>query len=194
MRISELARRSGVPVGTVKFYLREGLLPPGVATSPTQAHYDEAHVARLRLVRSLVGAGGLSVARARTVLAVVDDPSVSVPDALGVAHAALSGAAGDAPDLGRAREQVQRWGWTVDGDSTALADLARALEGTRAGGVAPSDEVLDRYARAARKLARKTVPDVAAEAVVSAVLFEPVLLALLRLARQDSAGRGTVSS
>ena len=31
MRISELARAADVPVATIKFYLREGLLPEGVA-------------------------------------------------------------------------------------------------------------------------------------------------------------------
>ena len=37
MRISELARRSGLPVATVKYYLREGLLPAGEPTAATQA-------------------------------------------------------------------------------------------------------------------------------------------------------------
>ena len=65
MRISELSRESGVPVATIKFYLRERLLPDGVLTSATQAQYDETHVARLRLVRALIGPGGLSIAAAR---------------------------------------------------------------------------------------------------------------------------------
>lgn len=29
MRISELSRRSGVPMATIKYYRREGLLPEG---------------------------------------------------------------------------------------------------------------------------------------------------------------------
>ena len=37
MRISALAQATGLPVATVKYYLREGLLHPGVATSATQA-------------------------------------------------------------------------------------------------------------------------------------------------------------
>ena len=54
MRISELSSRSGVPVATIKYYLREGLLPAGERTSATQARYGDAHVERLRLVRALV--------------------------------------------------------------------------------------------------------------------------------------------
>ena len=69
MRIAELSRRAGVPVPTVKYYLREGLLPPGRATAPTQAQYDETHEQRLRLVRALVEVAGLSLAAVRRVLA-----------------------------------------------------------------------------------------------------------------------------
>ncbi|GMA88788.1 hypothetical protein GCM10025868_40380 [Angustibacter aerolatus] len=47
-----------MPVATVKYYLREGLLPPGTPTSRTQAQYDEEHVRRLRLVRALLDVGG----------------------------------------------------------------------------------------------------------------------------------------
>jgi DNA-binding transcriptional MerR regulator len=66
MRISELSQASGVPVATIKYYLREGLLHEGQLTSATQAQYDQSHLARLRLVRALLGAGGLSVAAAGT--------------------------------------------------------------------------------------------------------------------------------
>ncbi|WP_346281659.1 MerR family DNA-binding transcriptional regulator, partial [Pseudonocardia sp.] len=34
MRMAELSARTGVPIPTIKFYLREGLLPPGERTSP----------------------------------------------------------------------------------------------------------------------------------------------------------------
>ena len=54
MRISELSRRSGVPVATIKYYRREGLLPEGRALNPTTVEYDEEHIQRLRLIRSLI--------------------------------------------------------------------------------------------------------------------------------------------
>ncbi len=75
MRISELSRSSGVPVATIKFYLREGLLPDGLRTSQNQAQYDDAHVQRLRLIRALVGAGGLSLAATKNVLRQIDEPA-----------------------------------------------------------------------------------------------------------------------
>ena len=97
MRISDIAREAGVPVATVKYYLREGLLHPGELTSATQARYDESHVARLQLIRSLLGPGGLSVVRAREVLRAIDDPPAQAYELLGVAAAYAGKAFGIAP-------------------------------------------------------------------------------------------------
>src|SRR4051812_10865904 len=73
MRMAALSRASGVPVPTIKFYLREGLLPPGRRTSPNQSQYDEAHVRRLALIRSLTEIGGYSLATVADVLQVAED-------------------------------------------------------------------------------------------------------------------------
>ncbi|GAA2433217.1 MerR family transcriptional regulator [Streptomyces macrosporus] len=91
MRIGELSRRTGVSVPTIKFYVREGLLPPGRLSSPNQAHYDEGHERRLRLIRTLIGVGGLSVAAVADVLAAIDDPSQPVHKVLGVASTSIAG-------------------------------------------------------------------------------------------------------
>ncbi|WNV76613.1 MerR family transcriptional regulator [Geodermatophilus sp. DSM 44513] len=198
VQISELARRAGVPVATVKYYLREGLVPAGELTGATRARYGEEHLERLRLVRALLGPGGLSVARARAVLAAVEDPGTSVHAALGAAHRALPGVgAGGAADLAPARAVLDRRGWRVAEDSPALHALAAALEALAATGAAPPDEVLDRYAEAAGRIGAQDVAGVptssVAEAVrfvvVNTVLFEPVLLALRRLAQEDASRR-----
>ena len=53
-RISDLARETGVPVGTIKFYIREGLLPePTVKTGRNMAYYDHSFVDRIRCIREL---------------------------------------------------------------------------------------------------------------------------------------------
>ncbi|MGB6181846.1 MAG: MerR family transcriptional regulator [Rhodococcus sp. (in: high G+C Gram-positive bacteria)] len=77
MRISELSARSGVSVASIKYYLREGLLEAGVRTAANQASYGEHHVRRLRLVRSLLDIGGLSIAHVAATLAAVDDDTTS---------------------------------------------------------------------------------------------------------------------
>src|SRR3954465_3518052 len=54
--MSELAERSGVSAGTIKHYLREGLLGEGdeiVRTSRNMAYYPPQYVERIRLIKRL---------------------------------------------------------------------------------------------------------------------------------------------
>jgi DNA-binding transcriptional MerR regulator len=53
LKISELADRSDVSVGTIKHYLREGLLPEPVKTSRNMSYYPEEFVDRIRLIKQL---------------------------------------------------------------------------------------------------------------------------------------------
>src|SRR5687767_1024974 len=106
MRISELSTVTGVPVATVKYYLREGLVPPGRVTAATRAEYDESHVGRLRLARALVQVGGLPVAAARDVLASLDAAGGSLHEVLGAAHSALPPQLDDGHVPARALELV----------------------------------------------------------------------------------------
>jgi DNA-binding transcriptional MerR regulator len=56
LKMSELAQRSGVSAGTIKHYLREGLLGDQhevVRTSRNMAYYPEEFVERVRLIKRL---------------------------------------------------------------------------------------------------------------------------------------------
>ena len=53
LRMRELAERSGVSAGTIKHYLREGLLPDPVRTSRNMAWYPPEFVERIRLIKQL---------------------------------------------------------------------------------------------------------------------------------------------
>jgi DNA-binding transcriptional MerR regulator len=53
LKISELSERSGVPVATIRHYLREGLLPEPVKTSRNMAYYPPDFVERIRLIKQL---------------------------------------------------------------------------------------------------------------------------------------------
>lgn len=53
LRISELADEAGVPVATVRHYLREGLLPEGTKTSRNMAYYPPELVERIRTIKQL---------------------------------------------------------------------------------------------------------------------------------------------
>jgi DNA-binding transcriptional MerR regulator len=62
MKISELSQRAGVPIPSIKFYIREGLLQAGRVTAKNQASYAEDHVQRLELIRLLRDTLGMPVA------------------------------------------------------------------------------------------------------------------------------------
>ena len=53
LKMSELAEQSGVSAGTIKHYLREGLLPEPVRTSRNMAYYPPEFVERIRLIKRL---------------------------------------------------------------------------------------------------------------------------------------------
>ncbi|WP_337060876.1 MerR family transcriptional regulator [Kineococcus sp. G2] len=199
MLISALAAESGVPVPTIKYYLREGLLPPGRATGTTRAEYSEEHVRRLRLVRALAEVGGLPIARVRDVLACLDG-ATPLTTALGTAHDALAGSpAPEAPADGAeaAGALVADAGWRVDAGCSSLAQLGAALAALAGAGFPVDPAALRRYVRAADEVAREEVDAVPGEdtadavefAVLGTVLHEPVLLALRRLAQQHHSTR-----
>lgn len=207
MRVAELSQRSGVPVPTIKYYLREGLLPPGVLTSPNQAQYDESHVRRLRLVRALVEVGGLSIAATREVLTKMGDCETPLTS-IGKAQFALTtsktahtepsedGAWADA--VRRVDSLVERRGWHVRPTNPARASLAEALAYLTRLGHEDALPLLERYADAAHTLAgyevdltlsRANVDSMAETVVTLTVLGDALLGALRKMAQEDAATR-----
>jgi DNA-binding transcriptional MerR regulator len=53
LKMAELAEASGVSAGTIKHYLREGLLPEPVKTSRNMAWYPPDFVERIQLIKDL---------------------------------------------------------------------------------------------------------------------------------------------
>ncbi|ROV68138.1 MerR family transcriptional regulator [Streptomyces globisporus] len=200
MRIGELSRRSGVPVPTIKYYLREGLLAAGELTSPNQAHYGPGHERRLRLIRALLDVGGLSLAAIGEVLEAMDDPGQPVHKVLGVAADGVTPTGDEAagPELEDAREEVaelvRRRGWQVDERGSAAESLAGVLCALRRAGHGGYVDLLDAYADAAEPVARADLDyvqrrvareDLVESVVVGTVLGEAMFGALRRLAHVD---------
>ena len=192
MRISELSARSGVTVPTIKFYLREGLVPEGERTSATQATYADLHVQRLRVVRALIDSG-VSVAETRKVLAALDHPPENAHDLLGAAHAAVTPAGEGEVDIAEAERLVGLLGWQPGMcDPNVLAAVARALQGLERAGFRVPDEVMGVYLDSVQRIARAEIAGVPTESIEAAVryvvlgsvLVEPLLLALRRVAEQ----------
>lgn len=53
MKISELSEVTGAPTPTIKFYLRDGLIPTGLKTSRNQSQYDKRHVEMINFINML---------------------------------------------------------------------------------------------------------------------------------------------
>lgn len=202
MRVSELSRASGASVPTIKYYLREGLLPPGHPTARNQAVYSDDHLHRLRLIRVLVDVGGLDLASVRAVLDALADETLSVHDLLGVAHHALGPPPDPAPvdaDVQRAREEVDAFlrelGWRLTPDAPSRRKLADALVALRRLGREVNASIFLPYAQLADELAARELASMPAageapraelveRAVVGTVVFEAVLVALRKLAQE----------
>ena len=57
MKIGELAKRTDVPIDTVRYYEREGLIPPPIRRASGYRDYVDADVDRLRFMRRAKGLG-----------------------------------------------------------------------------------------------------------------------------------------
>jgi DNA-binding transcriptional MerR regulator len=205
MRISQLSAESGVPIPTIKYYLREGLLPTGAATARTRAEYGEGHLRRLRLIRALLEVGRLPLSAIREVIAAVEDESLPVHDMLGTAHYALARRPepGDDDDWRAAQEQVDlliaELGWQVYGHAPARDELAQLLVTMRHLDLPATAESLRPYAAIAQRLVTEldlpTIPfdgprDLAVESLVlGTVLYGRAFDVLRRLAQESESAR-----
>jgi DNA-binding transcriptional MerR regulator len=204
MRIAELSRRTGVPIPTIKYYLREGLVPAGERTGPNQAQYGEAHVRRLKLARALVEVGGLSIASAREALRLMFSAGLSELDIIGKAQYAMTPAREYVEDeawdeaVAEVDELIAKRGWQVKPTNPARRTLADALATLRRLDQDDYFELLEAYAETAERLAadeietvarREDLDSVAEAVVVWTAVGDTVLASLRRLAQEDKSTR-----
>jgi DNA-binding transcriptional MerR regulator len=198
MLIAELSERTGVAPATIKYYVREGLLPAGERLGGNRTDYSDAHEQRLRLVRAMLEIGKLSVASVRDVLAALDQPGAPIAATFDVAQQALSRAAvpdvsePTAASLARIDALAVRAGWGDCDDNIGREIAARVLDGFDRAGFPLPDDYLDRYAEAALVQAEADLGAVAALPdrsrmtelmVVGTILGDPLALGLRRIAQ-----------
>lgn len=196
MRISDLSRRSGVPTATIKFYLREGLLPPGRLTARNQADYCEDHRRRLELIRALSTIGGLNLAAIRALLEVIGDTELPFTDLYAainrIVHAddqEASRALVPAAVAADVDAFFRALGWQPD-DAPDRHRVAAVLATLNSLGCTAGMDFFLPHARAAEQLAVReldllpTDSDDRAAAVLRAVMFGEMLASLRRLAQE----------
>jgi DNA-binding transcriptional MerR regulator len=208
MRVSELSERSGVPVPTIKYYVREGLLPAGERVAGRLSEYDEQHLRRLRLLRALREVGGVPVARLQDVVAVVESTS-SVHTMMGAAADALAAepAESDEPDEQSRRladEIIARAGWDhVRPHARERHNLAALLHTAARHGTHLDPGAVDRYAQVADDVARHEIAALADRGeddtvlermVVGTVVYGELLTLLRRLAEEHHSHRRFATS
>jgi DNA-binding transcriptional MerR regulator len=197
--ISELAERSGTPAATIKFYVREGLLPAGERVGGNRTEYTEAHEHRLRLIRAMLEVGKLSIGSIGQVLAALDRPDAPIADTFEVAQRALARrAASDVSEpsaraLDRIDALIDRAGWAAGcHDNVGRGIAAQAVDAFANAGYELPDSYLDGYADAAERVAAADLTavggladpsDMAELMVVGTVLGDTLSLGLRRIAQ-----------
>jgi DNA-binding transcriptional MerR regulator len=208
MRISDLSRRSAVPIATIKFYLRERLLQPGEPTGRNQAVYGEAHLRRLRLIKMFTAIGELDLTSVRRLMTAVSDDRLPLTDLFEILNQVLTAGKDTTAETGeslrRARgdadQIIESAGWEVRPDAAARAHLTLVLSAMRSLGCECEPGFFTAYQKAADGLARheieKLLPeqDRRAEAVARSVLLRDAFIAMQQLAREHHLTRrdGTV--
>ena len=199
MKISETCLASGVTPSTLKYYIREGLVPEGERIGSNQTEYNESHVRRVRLIRALIETGGLTIAASREVLSVMDTNRGSPAHFLEAAQHALDddAARSYAPASDGARQRIlDLFGpeAKISDDCVGIGLAARALDGFSTIGFEPSPEYLRAYFDAAQGIARvdlgalltKSTPESIAELMVVGTVMGDVLSAGLRRLAHDA--------
>jgi DNA-binding transcriptional MerR regulator len=87
IKIGELARKSGVPISTIHFYIKEGILPPPEKVNKKMAYYDEVCIKKLQAIQHLKEKRYYPLAIIKNILRRIDDgftfdEAVMVEDAL----------------------------------------------------------------------------------------------------------------
>ncbi len=73
LKIGEIAKRSGVPISTVRYYVKEGLLPSPEKVNKKMAYYDEACIQKLEAIQHLQEKRFYPLAVIRNILRRMDD-------------------------------------------------------------------------------------------------------------------------
>ena len=118
IRIGDLARRSNVPIATLKFYVREGLIVPARKSGQTMAWYEPTAVDRIRAIKELQERQFLPLDVIKQTLATSD----AAPDDLAAARAITEVLARRTGRQARSRDEVLARG----ASPTELAWLAAA--------------------------------------------------------------------
>lgn len=104
LKISRLAQRAGVPIPTIKHYLREGLIPRPLKTGRTMSYYDPECVDRIRQIKRLQSERFLPLSAIKKIIR----SGKSIEDELALGEAMMCISEVSAPERRIPRDQIEK--------------------------------------------------------------------------------------
>lgn len=98
LKIGALAKQSGVPASTIRFYVKEGLLPAPKKINKKMAHYDEDCIQKIEAIQYLQSKRFFPLAVIRNILRRMDE-GLSLAEAESIENAVFATQDVDAPTL-----------------------------------------------------------------------------------------------
>jgi DNA-binding transcriptional MerR regulator len=199
VKAADLVHQSGIPLATIKYYIREGLLPRGEPTGPRQAEYGPEHLRRLRLIQALTGPADLPLTAVKAILNLIDHPNGTLAAVLGQAIRALNPPTPAASHPAEPQKQpstqvsavLAAAGIDTVSDYPAVGRLDQALAAAEDAGFPLSNDRLHAYIQHLTAIAELELADLPTDpgaavqyAVLGTTLIEPVLLALRLIIHQ----------
>ncbi|MBT2514350.1 MerR family transcriptional regulator [Arthrobacter sp. ISL-30] len=200
MQLKELSERTATTPASIKYYLREGLLPPGETVHATRARYSQRHVKRLELIHALRHIVHLNIEQIRTIIEMADDGAPRLAVLATVQRVVL----GLEPNVREGAERtylgdavVRLRGWP-DRDSDARNALDVQISLMEGLGISMPLELLDAYSQALDTIAgldlslttaTDDVDDIILTAAVGMHMHSQLVLRLLALAQASHAIR-----
>jgi DNA-binding transcriptional MerR regulator len=188
VRISTLSKLTGAPVATIKFYLREELIPPGTPSGRNQAEYGDDHLRRIQLIRALTKVGRLELSSVHRLLDVIDEDQGTLSDLYTRANRAICPVEPeplDTPVTKQAREDVAdlvgRLGWAADPDGPGYSRFLTILITMRELGCEYGIDYFAPYAESAKRLMAQELdllPDEVVGADRSTAVVRTILLGI----------------
>ncbi len=173
VKMSVLARMSGVPAATIKHYVNEGLLPQPTRTSRNMAYYDVSLVPRIQQIKEIQRTRFLPL---KVIKEVLDESALGSPEetvTAAIARAMTQGSASDVrtkDELIAAGMPAKQLSWLKDagivrpvsGEKTESytgddLELLRVLGASRKAGITPEMlpvTILGEYVQAMQALVR----------------------------------------
>jgi len=100
LKIGEIARKSGVPPSTIRYYVRQGLLPEPDKVNKSMAYYDELCIEKIQAIRHLQERKYFPLSVIKNILRRMDqgmslDDAEAIEDAVFGTQAEVSGQVAD---------------------------------------------------------------------------------------------------